>query len=63
MGTTREGIKAQLRHLYDTDEEAELWLRIPQKMLGGAVPEHLIEAGRGDEVLEVIAAVAEGAYL
>lgn len=57
----REYIEEQLRTVY-TDEGVEMWMAGRHKLLEGAVPLDLIEAGEADRVLAVVTQLAESAY-
>ena len=46
-----------------TTEAATAWLRTPQSALGEITPTAAIEAGRIDDVLNVLNAVGDGGYL
>ena len=55
-------IRDELAHLYPPDD-AQAWLALPQKLLGDRIPAQMIAAGDGDEVLTLLKAVNDGAYL
>lgn len=44
-------------------EEARIWLYRPHTQLGGRSPADVIEAGRTDDVLELIDQIASGAFV
>lgn len=52
----------QLRHVY-SPEEAREWIASPQPLLDGAVPRDLIDAGRHEEVLRLVAQIRTGVYV
>ena len=59
-----ERVKAlQMLVAFYTTAEADLWLRSPQKLLDGRIPDELIEGGDGDRVLSVIEQLRDGAYV
>lgn len=41
-------------------EEVETWLRTPQSLLDGRRPIDLIEAGRGETVIEAVHEILDG---
>lgn len=51
-----------LLRFYDYDG-AMAWLQRAQPLLGGEVPAKLIAAGRGDEVLQALRQIDDGAFL
>jgi hypothetical protein len=55
-------VRDRLAEVYQP-EGIELWLRAPNRVLHGMVPRDLIRAGRADEVLDLIEALATGAVL
>lgn len=57
-----EAISILERHFY-TDAELALWLTSPQPLLGDMTPQALLAAGRKAELLNVIRALDDGAYL
>lgn len=44
-------------------EGVELWIDAPNRALHNATPRQYVEAGDGDKVLNLIAALADGAVL
>ena len=46
-----------------TSEGVALWLDAPNRMLHDATPRQCVEAGDGDTVLALIAALAGGTFL
>lgn len=56
-----EWLLDQLSELYAPDE-ARLWLFSPHRLLGGERPADRIQAGRIDDVLELIAHLHDGAF-
>lgn len=57
-----EYIVDQLADFYEP-KEARLWLFSRQKLLGGAIPAQLIQAGRTDEVIAMLDQLREGVFL
>lgn len=51
-----------LLRFYDYDG-ALCWLESPQTLLKGDVPQRLIAEGRGDEVLQALRSLDEGAFV
>lgn len=46
------------------DEDAVRWLQSPQPLLGGAIPDELVETAEGRaRVLMVLRAILDGVYL
>lgn len=56
-------IRERLGWFYETTDEIEFWLSAPQKLLGGAVANDLIAAGRADEVVRLLKQLDEGVFL
>jgi uncharacterized protein (DUF2384 family) len=57
-----EWLVKELAELYPPDE-AHLWLFSPHKRLGGDRPADLIQSGRTEEVLRIIAQLKDGAFV
>jgi uncharacterized protein (DUF2384 family) len=51
-----------LLRFYDF-EGAMQWLSRTQPLLGGRIPQQLIEAGQGDEVLQALRSLDQGTFL
>lgn len=45
------------------EEDAEKWLASPQTLLDGEIPNDLIEDGKLDEVMRLVAQLREGGYI
>jgi transcriptional regulator with XRE-family HTH domain len=56
-----EWLVTQLSELYHP-EEAHLWLFARHKLLDGERPVDLIEQGRAERILQIIAQLKDGAY-
>lgn len=61
-GTAGAEIAALLQELY-SEEDARIWLMLPQTILGGEQPIHLIRTGRADKVLTALRQITEGVYV
>jgi hypothetical protein len=46
-----------------TEAEVRQWLVSPQVLLGGAVPSHLIVAGRAPQVMDAVQSMLEGVHI
>jgi len=57
-----EYIVDELSDFYEP-HDARLWLFSPQKLLGGAKPADLIQAGKTEEVMELIDQLRDGVYM
>ena len=57
-----EWLVKELSELYPP-AEAHLWLYSPHKRLGGQRPADLIQSGRTEEVLQIIAQLKDGAFI
>lgn len=57
----RQYIEDKLLTVY-TSEGVEIWMNARHKLLEGAVPVDLIQAGEADRVLAVATQLAESAY-
>jgi putative toxin-antitoxin system antitoxin component (TIGR02293 family) len=51
-----------LRLLFRTPEAAQRWFHSPVPMLRDRTPVSLVQEGRGDEVISVLAGLASGAH-
>ena len=49
--------------VFDDEEHADWWLAMPQKFLGGEIPNALIDAGREDEVRRRLHQIDDNVYL
>jgi hypothetical protein len=58
----KSDIERLLEEVY-RPEGREIWLKSPNPLLGGAVPNDLIAAGEGDRVAAVLHGLAEGVVL
>lgn len=58
---TLEWLVEELAQFYEPDE-ARLWLFARNRLLNGDTPASLIQQGRVDEVLAIIAQLQDGAY-
>jgi transcriptional regulator with XRE-family HTH domain len=59
---TLEWLADRLAEFYDPDE-ARLWLFAPNRLLDGAKPADLIQAGKTEDVLALIDQLKSGAYV
>ena len=57
-----EWLVKELSELYPPPE-AHLWLYSPHKQLAGQRPADLIQAGKGEEILRIIAQLKDGAFV
>jgi hypothetical protein len=57
-----EYIVEQLADFYEP-QEARLWLFSRQKLLGGAIPAELIQAGKASDVISVIDRLRDSVYV
>ncbi len=57
-----EWLVKELSELY-SPEEAHLWLYSPHKRLAGQRPADLIQVGKAEEVLRIIAQLKDGAFV
>jgi len=56
-----EWLVGELAEIYPP-QEAHLWLFAPHKLLAGERPVDLIEQGKAERVLQIIAQLKDGAY-
>lgn len=57
--TDRERVLTALAEVYRPEGMA-IWMRAPNKLLNGRVPDDMIEQGDAERVLDLILALAEG---
>jgi hypothetical protein len=60
--TPEDAIRKRLASYYDADE-SEVWLKSPQPLLGGAIPNELIAHGREDDLHRVLDQLDDCVYL
>lgn len=58
-----ERVMHELRGVGYTEDQAVAWMKIPQRLLGGAPPSRLLLQGDGDGVLAVIEQLKDGAFV
>ena len=58
----RDRVLAALADIYN-EEGMAIWMRSANKLLGGRVPDEMIEQGDAERVLDLIAALADGAVM
>jgi uncharacterized protein (DUF2384 family) len=55
MGAMVDDVKAAARRIFRTEQAAGAFLSARSPLLGGSTPLELLEAGRGDEVVALLA--------
>ena len=55
MGTTVDEVRLAARRIFRTDQAANAFLGAKSRLLGGSTPLELLRAGRGDEVVALLA--------
>jgi hypothetical protein len=57
----RQYVRRELAQLYDADG-TDIWMSSPNKLLGGISPDQALAQGRWQDVLAIIAQLADGAF-